>query len=58
MRKWIEQYIKKIKEAKTDQEIEQIIASVYSLGYDDCEDENGLKEERREGRQIPWEDLD
>ena len=53
---WTDKYLKRIKESKTDGEIKRVIKLLYSMGYDNCLDENGYGEVKREG--MPWEDLD
>lgn len=54
---WMDEYLKRIKESKTDDEIRRLIKLLYKIGYDTCLEDNGCGEERtREG--IPWEDLD
>ena len=51
-----EHYLLKIRRAKTDEEIKDIIIEIYSSGYDDalaeCENEDN------ESEPIPWSDLD
>jgi len=51
--KWIELYRKRIKEARTDEELDRIISDIYNDGIDDVD---SYYEEK--GEPIPWEDLD
>ena len=54
---WTDEYMKRIKESKTDGEIKKVIKRLYDMGYDTCLEDNGCGEEKR-GERVPWEDLD
>jgi len=53
---WIETYIKKIKEAATDAELEEIVQEIYDYGYQACAEDSTDNEDR--DPPFEWHDLD